>query len=113
MNRRRSDLTDADRKLFEDFISTLRSQPKKPKDFLGIPIPQVILCCFFLGGMYATFGNMRGQVEGLMVFQKNSDGFHSTITGTQFEEGKPIDGHYANPKELSEDLRKRLSNRIY
>lgn len=64
-------------------------------------IPLVFLCGIFYANQQTTNQRIDNNqtvlsksIEKLIEFNKTSDSWHSTVWGTQFEGGKPIDGSF-------------------
>lgn len=88
-------LTDEDKAFFRMISAT------PERKYLGFKIQELVV----LGSIFVALVTFHVQTKDvitrlvastdwLMKYSKNSDGYHSAILGTQFEQGKPVNPNY-------------------
>lgn len=95
--RRRSILTDDDiKKLSEVFRNSIPLSRDQDQKFFGFKIKDLILIVGVFMSIYAFYIRTNDTLEKLtkisesfLEFSKNSDSYHSALTGAQFNQGKP------------------------
>jgi len=89
--------------LTDDDVKRLSKAMDGTPKIYGFKITDIVMVGSILAAVFAFYIRTNDTVDHLVkltdylvVFQKNSDLYHSTVTGSLFEQGRPIDVNLRN-----------------